>query len=135
MAAKEFSNESEISQFKTFGQLMHFFRLRLGFSLKELAYHCHVSPSYLLDIEKGNRYPPSNDLLYRLMGVLLLNNEERDIFERMAYLGRAAIDDKELVEYLCVAAPSSIAFIKMAKELNLPDEYFQRLITTLNIEK
>ena len=116
---------------KYFGGMLRLFRTKKGMSLQEVARRCGISAPYLSDIERGCREPPHQELLEKLMDVLVLQEKTRFQLECMAYIERKKISE-DLVEYLCVQAPSSLEFIKKAKELKLSDEYFQALMKVLD---
>ena len=54
-----------------FGLKLKQYRLDKGWSLQELSERCHISPSYLNEIEKGKKYPKTDKILElaRVLGV------------------------------------------------------------------
>ena len=62
---------------KKFGELVKEYRGKK--TLKELGDEIGITPAYLSDIEKGNRFP-SKDKLDKLIKVFDLKDEKEDIF-------------------------------------------------------
>lgn len=61
---------------KTLGEMVHHYRKKKGVSQRELARRIHVAPSYLNEIESGERKIPSNQIVKRLAKQLNVPIEE-----------------------------------------------------------
>ena len=114
----------------TFGEMLQIKRKSRGLSLREVSHSCGITPAYYCDIERGARNPPQPQLLEKIIDVLYFSKEERRELIRLAYLERKQIST-ELVEYMCLEAPCALRLIELAKELNLSNNYFEKLINVL----
>lgn len=56
----------------------------LNMSLRGLASELKVSAAYISDIEKGNRYAPSQEKLVRLMEILQIPEDDQQAFSDLA---------------------------------------------------
>ena len=63
-----------------FGEYVKKRRESLGMTMRELAERVTISPTYLCDIEKGNRKPPEKFLATFAEALQLLDSEDRNAF-------------------------------------------------------
>ena len=70
----------------TFGKCIRRQREELGISVRGLAKNLNISPVYLSDIERGNRYAPvKSKILNGLIETLKIPDDQIDSFYDMAY--------------------------------------------------
>ena len=67
-----------------FGAFLKEKRLQKDLSLRELAEKANIAHTYLLNIENGNKPPPSDKILMRLEKALLLDEEAKVLFYDIA---------------------------------------------------
>ena len=67
-----------------FGDFLKGKRLRKDLSLRELAEKANIAHTYLLNIENGNKPPPSDKVLIRLEKALALDEESKVLFYDIA---------------------------------------------------
>ena len=73
----------------TFGKCIRKQREEQGISVRSLAKNLNISPIYLSDIERGNRYAPvKNNILNGMIEYLNIPEEEVNSFYDMAYATR-----------------------------------------------
>ena len=67
-----------------FGVFLKEKRLQKGMSLRELAAKVGIAHTYLMNIENGNKPPPSDKILVQLEKSLLLDEESKILFYDIA---------------------------------------------------
>ncbi len=67
-----------------FGAFLKEKRLQKDLSLRELAEKANIAHTYLLNIENGNKPPPSDTVLMRLEKALTLDEESKVLFYDIA---------------------------------------------------
>lgn len=67
-----------------FGAFLKEKRLQKDLSLRELAEKANIAHTYLLNIENGNKPPPSDKILMRLEKALTLDEESKVLFYDIA---------------------------------------------------
>ena len=67
-----------------FGAFLKEKRLQKDLSLRELAEKANIAHTYLLNIENGNKPPPSDKVLIRLEKALALDEESKILFYDIA---------------------------------------------------
>ena len=83
MSLREYVERNVVDE-KTFGTYLKKRRESLGMSIRGLAAELKVSAAYISDIEKGNRYAPSQEKLERLIEVLQIPEDDRLAFNDLA---------------------------------------------------
>jgi len=68
----------------TFGEFIRDRREKQNLSLRQMAQQMHISPSYLSDMERGNRKAPSKDLLDLIAYILKIWGWEKEKMYDMA---------------------------------------------------
>ena len=120
--------ENNAANDRTFGQYIRECREALGKTVRSFAVELDMTPAYLSDIEKGNRYAPKNklDLIFSL---LQLPEEQRAAFMDLAALTRGEFEDinpyLEKQHWACVA-------LRKAREVDLSSEKWKELIEQMN---
>lgn len=109
-----------------FGEYIRTIRMEKKISLRNLASRVGISPPYLSDIEKGNRYPPTK-LLSRLSDTLRLTNEERQMMYDLA--GEARNEIPEDIAIYLRQNESARKAVRYAKENSIQDEAWRDVIT------
>ena len=115
---------------KTFGKCIKEQREEQGLSLRYVASELQITPAYLCDIEKGNRYAPRKvDFMARLVKTLNINREDISYLSDMAGATRGFYE--ELREYI-KENKNVRDFIRYAKALELTNEEWQEVFNSLN---
>ena len=117
---------------KKFGELVKEYRGKK--TLKELGDEIGITPAYLSDIEKGNRFP-SKDKLDKLIKVFDLNDKKKDNFYDLV-----AKESKnkykvsgDIAEYI-MKNECLRNFIRIAKDKKLDNLYWKNKIKELERE-
>ena len=71
-----------------FGEFVKAKRQEKEISLRKLAEELGIVPAYMSDIEKGRRYPPDKDKIYKIAEVLGLNEDDTNTLFDYAALSR-----------------------------------------------
>lgn len=123
---KDGPNSSEYFEF--FGDYIKARREELGKSIRGLALELQMTPAYLSDIEKGNRYAPKK-YLERMIQVLCIPNDEVYYFYDLAGKSRNNIHS-DLIEYLGKTEIARIA-LRKARDLNISNTQWQNFINEI----
>jgi transcriptional regulator with XRE-family HTH domain len=126
------SNRSEALDF---GTLIRTRREALGMSLRGLAAEIGIKPSYMSDIEKGNR-PAPEKYLDKLLEVLLISQSEAQEsggFYDLATKSRKGLY-QDLMGYLGKTDLARVA-LRMARDQDISDETWQHIIDAIEQEK
>lgn len=117
---------------KRFGQVVKEYRGNK--SLQKLAGEIKISSAYLCDIEKGNRYP-SREVLDKFVKIFNLQGKERNSFYDLVAKERPDQYkvSADIVEYI-MKNEVLRNFIRMAKDENLGNEYWERKTKELEME-
>ncbi len=114
---------------KKFGKLVKKYRGKK--TLKELGDEIGITSAYLLDIEKGNRFP-SKDKLDKLIKVFDLKNEEKNKFYDL--VAKESPNkykvSADIAEYIMENA-SLRNFIRIAKDKQVDNSYWKNKIQEL----
>ncbi len=109
----------------SFGEYIKERREELGKSIRGLSLELDMTPAYLSDIEKGNRYAPEN-YLDKMIQVLHITDEESYYFYDLAGKSRNNIHS-DLIEYIGKTDIARVA-LRKARDLNISDEQWQNFI-------
>lgn len=112
----------------TFGQLLRERREALGKTVRGFAKELDITPAYLSDIEKGNRYAPKAklELIFRLLGIA---EDEKQAFMDMAALTRGEFED--INPYLSKKHLARVA-LRKAERVHLSDEKWEEIIRMMD---
>ena len=82
-----------------FGEYINKKRQQKGKTLRGFAEELDISPSYLSDIENGNRSAPNQDVLNKMIELLELNKEESNKLLDLAAASKETVADdlKEMI--------------------------------------
>jgi len=113
------------NDYSTFGKFIKEHRELLGKSIRGLAAELDMTPAYLNDIEKGNRYAPEK-YLPKMVDVLKISGDDIDYFYDLA--GKNRKDNfPDLTPYIGEKQIARIA-LRKARDLNIPDSKWQEFI-------
>ena len=118
------------SDYTKFGEYVKALREAMGKSLRGLAAELDMTPTYLNDIEKGNRSAPGKHLekMVEIMGI----TGERNINYFYDLAGKSRNDVfPDLTPYLGEKQIARVA-LRKARDLNIPDSKWQEFIDSIN---
>ncbi|WP_288517471.1 helix-turn-helix transcriptional regulator [uncultured Treponema sp.] len=116
-----------------FGEFISKKRQDLGMTLRGFAKELGKSPSYVSDIEKGNREPNEKALLESLVKVLKLSNDEANKLYDMAAAQKNELA-QDVSEYVNETALAKVA-LRTAKENGATEEDWKKFIEKLKEKK
>ena len=123
------SNDKAPDEYPAFGEYVKARREALGKSIRGLAAELDMTPAYLSDIEKGNRYAPEK-YLARMVEVLHITGETVNCFYDLA--GKSRHDHlPDLTPYIGEKQIARVA-LRKARDLNIPDSKWQEFIDSLS---
>ena len=82
-----------------FGEYINKKRQQKGKTLRGFAEELDISPSYLSDIENGNRSAPNQDVLNKMIELLELNKEESNKLLDLAAASKETVADELFKKY------------------------------------
>lgn len=118
----------------TFGNFVREKRLAKKINLRTLAKEIGIVPAYMSDIEKGRRYPPAKEKIFKIAEVLTLTEEERSEMFDLAGEAREGTVAPDISEYVTAQSAARIA-LRKAKDLNLGDKEWMKVIEWMEKEK
>ena len=120
--------ESKTANEHTFGRYIRERRELLGKTVRGFAKELDITPAYLSDIEKGNRYAPKAklELIFKLLEV---PEDQREAFMDMASLTRGEFED--INPYLGQNHLARVA-LRTAEKKNLSDEKWKEIIRMMD---
>jgi transcriptional regulator with XRE-family HTH domain len=104
-------------------------REALGKSVRGLAAELEMTPAYLSDIEKGNRYAPEKHLA-KMVEALQIKGEAVDYFYDLAGKSRNG-NYPDLTPYIG-GRPIARVALRKARDLDIPDSKWQEFIDNMN---
>lgn len=116
-----------------FGEFVKAKRMEKGISLRKLAEELDIVPAYMSDIEKGRRYPPDKEKIYKIAEVLTLDQEETDTLFDLAAYSRANGVSPDLSDYVMGVGNLRTA-LRKARDINAGEDDWQRIIDMLEAE-
>ena len=126
------SNEIAPRNIFTFGEFIRARREALEKSIRGLAAELDMTPAYLSDIEKGNRYAPEKHLA-KMVELLHITGEDLNCFYDLA--GKSRHDHfPDLTPYIGEKTIARVA-LRKARDLNIPDSKWQEFIDNMNTNK
>jgi transcriptional regulator with XRE-family HTH domain len=116
----------------TFGAYVRARREALGKSVRGLSAELDMTPAYLSDIEKGNRYAPEKHLA-KMVEALQITGTDVDCFYDLA--GKSRNDNfPDLTPYIGETPIVRVA-LRKARDLGIPDSKWQEFIDNMNGKK
>lgn len=116
-----------------FGEFVKAKRMEKGISLRKLAEELEIVPAYMSDIEKGRRYPPDKEKIYKIAEVLTLDQEETDTLFDLAAYSRANGVSPDLSDYV-MGVDNLRTALRKARDINAGEDDWQRIIDMLEAE-
>lgn len=116
-----------------FGEFVKAKRMEKGISLRKLAEELEIVPAYMSDIEKGRRYPPDKEKIYKIAEVLTLDPEETDTLFDLAAYSRANGVSPDLSDYV-MGVDNLRTALRKARDINAGEDDWQRIIDMLEAE-
>ncbi|MDD4494965.1 MAG: helix-turn-helix transcriptional regulator [Eubacteriales bacterium] len=117
-----------------FGEYIKAKRMEKGVNLRKLAELLGIVPAYMSDIEKGRRYPPDKDKLYKIAEVLHLTETETNTMFDLAALAKENTVSPDLPEYIMGSEKARVA-LRMARDINAGDQEWQKVIEMLEAKE
>ena len=114
-----------------FGQYLKTKRENKGITLRSFAEQVGVAPSYVSDIEKGNRNPPEK-YFEKIIEVLELVGEALNIFYDLVGKARKGIAP-DISDYICKTDVARVA-LRRAKDKEIDDELWEEFIKRIDEE-
>ena len=126
------SNDIAPSDYPNFGEYVRARREAMGKSLRGLAAELDMTPTYLNDIEKGNRSAPEKHLakMVEVMGII---GEHINCFYDLAGKSRNDVYP-DLNPYIGEKRIARVA-LRKARDLDIPDSKWQEFIDNMNGKK
>ncbi|MEA4900557.1 helix-turn-helix transcriptional regulator [Desulfitobacterium sp.] len=117
-----------------FGEYVKAKRMEKGVNLRKLAELLGIVPAYMSDIEKGRRYPPDKDKLYKIAEALHLTESETNEMFDLAALAKENTVSPDLPEYIMGSEKARVA-LRIARNINADDEDWQKVIEMLEAKE
>lgn len=117
-----------------FGEYIKAKRMEKGINLRKLAELLGIVPAYMSDIEKGRRYPPDKEKLYKIAEVLHLTETETNTMFDLAALAKENTVSPDLPEYIMGSEKARYA-LRMARDINAGDQEWQKVIEMLEAKE
>ena len=132
MSLREYVEKNVVDE-KTFGNYLKKRRESLGMSIRGLAAELKVSAAYISDIEKGNRYAPSQEKLERLIEVLQIPEDDRLAFNDLASATHG-FSYEDINPYLGREPHARVA-LRKAEKMGLSDSFWISVIEQMDQEE
>lgn len=113
-----------------FGEYVKAKRLKKDVNLRKLAEILGIVPAYMSDIEKGRRYPPDKEKIYKIAEALSLSEEETNEMFDLAALAKENSISPDLPEYIMGTEKARVA-LRMARDINASDDDWMKVIELL----
>jgi transcriptional regulator with XRE-family HTH domain len=125
-------NETVTISCSTFGEYVKLRREALGKSIRGLSSELDMTPAYLSDIEKGNRYAPKKHLV-KMVEALNLRGENVNYFYDLAGKSRHG-HFPDLTPYIDEKEIARVA-LRKARDFDIPDSEWQKFIDNMERRK
>ncbi|TGE31457.1 helix-turn-helix transcriptional regulator [Desulfosporosinus sp. Sb-LF] len=113
-----------------FGKFVELKRKEKEINLRKLAEILKIAPAYMSDMEKGRRYPPDKEKLYKIAEALCLSEEETNEMFDLAALEKENTVSPDLPEYIMGNEKLRFA-LRKARDINADDADWQKIIEML----
>ncbi|OKZ70658.1 MAG: transcriptional regulator [Clostridiales bacterium 41_12_two_minus] len=119
----------------TFGTYLNLKRQERKISLRKFAEMLKISPVYMCNMEKDRNPAPSEDILERMVSLLVLSDEERTHFYDLAAKSKnSPTVSQDLPEYIMDRDIVRVA-LRTAKDVDATDEEWQEFISMLEARR
>lgn len=129
MDIKLFLSENPNLDERSFGQFIRQRREELGKTVRGFAAELDITPAYLSDIEKGNRYAPKN-YLDKLKEVLKISEDDEQEFEDLASVSRGS-SFEDINCYLGKTRMARVA-LRRARDSQISDDEWEKFIKDID---
>ncbi len=129
MDIKLFLSENPNLYERSFGQFIRQRREELGKTVRGFAAELDITPAYLSDIEKGNRYAPKN-YLDKLKEVLKISEDDEQEFEDLASVSRGS-SFEDINCYLGKTRMARVA-LRRARDSQISDDEWEKFINDID---
>ena len=109
-----------------FGEFVKAKRQEKEISLRKLAEELGIVPAYMSDIEKGRRYPPDKEKIYKIAEVLGLNEDDTNTLFDYAALSRDNGVSPDLSDYVMGVGNLRTA-LRKARDINAGEDDWQKM--------
>ena len=116
-----------------FGAFIREKRTNQHITLRKLAGDLGIVPAYMSDIEKGRRYPPDKDKLFRMAELLHLAPEEQAQMFDLAAREKDEGVSQDISDYIMDDQLVRVA-LRAAKKNNVSQEKWEQVIRLFNEE-
>jgi len=113
-----------------FGEYVKAKRLEKDVNLRKLAEILGIVPAYMSDIEKGRRYPPDREKIYKIAEALSLTEDETNEMFDLAALAKENSISPDLPEYIMGTEKARVA-LRMARDISADDDDWMKVIELL----
>jgi len=117
-----------------FGEYVKEKRLEKGINLRKLAEILDIVPAYMSDIEKGRRYPPDKDKIYKIAEALSLTESETNKLFDLAALAKENTVSPDLPEYIMGNDTLRVA-LRKARDINADEDDWMKVIEMLEAKE
>ena len=117
-----------------FGEYVKEKRLEKGINLRKLAEILDIVPAYMSDIEKGRRYPPDKDKIYKISEALNLSESETNKLFDLAALAKENTVSPDLPEYIMGNDTLRVA-LRKARDINADEDEWMKVIEMLEAKE
>lgn len=104
-----------------FGNFIRQKRTEQNITLRKLANDIGIVPAYMSDIEKGRRYPPDKEKLFKIADVLGFSEDERNIMFDLAAREKVDTVSQDISDYIMDEDIVRVA-LRVARDNNIPKE-------------
>lgn len=117
-----------------FGEYVKEKRLEKGVNLRKLAEILDIVPAYMSDIEKGRRYPPDKEKIYKIVEALSLTESETNKLFDLAALAKENTVSPDLPEYIVGNDTLRVA-LRKARDINADEDDWSKVIEMLEAKE
>jgi transcriptional regulator with XRE-family HTH domain len=117
-----------------FGEYVKTKRLEKKISLRKLAEYLDIVPAYMSDIEKGRRYPPDKEKIYKIAKILLLSKEEQNRMFDLAAIAKENTVSPDISDYVMEIDNLRVA-LRKARDIEAGESDWQKIIDMLEVEE
>lgn len=129
MNLRDYINSIPVQDERTFGQFLRQRREELGLTVRGFAKDIDMMPSYLSDVEKGNRHAPMK-CLEKIRILLEIPETEKQLFEDLATATRGN-GCPDINPYLDKKEIARVA-LRKARDRDISDEKWEKILKIID---
>lgn len=129
MNLRDYINSIPVQDERTFGQFLRQRREELGLTVRGFAKDIDMMPSYLSDVEKGNRHAPMK-CLEKIRILLEIPETEKQLFEDLATATRGN-GCPDINPYLDKKEIARVA-LRKARDRDISDEKWEEILKIID---